>query len=116
MASSHLRNWDYSWNAANFITICTKNREHLFASLPSPISPNRPPTKNKFEPQSRNLGSINCRIKIGITTLARSRDSNFAWYSRSHDHLLRNENPFFKISHYIKNNPINWQDDIFYNF
>ncbi|MDZ7722171.1 MAG: hypothetical protein U5R06_04915 [candidate division KSB1 bacterium] len=31
--SLRLKNWDYRWNAAYFITICTHNREHYFGTV-----------------------------------------------------------------------------------
>ena len=31
--SARLSTWDYSWNAAYFITICTRNREHFAVRL-----------------------------------------------------------------------------------
>ena len=31
--SARLQNWDYGWNAAYFVTICTKNREHYFGEI-----------------------------------------------------------------------------------
>ena len=31
--SIRLQNWDYRWNAAYFITICTHNREHYFGTV-----------------------------------------------------------------------------------
>ena len=31
--STQLKKWDYGWNAAYFITICTKNRESFFGSI-----------------------------------------------------------------------------------
>ena len=31
--SNRLKNWDYSTNAAYFITICTQNREHYFGEI-----------------------------------------------------------------------------------
>ena len=31
--SNRLKNWDYSTNAAYFITICTQNREHFFGKI-----------------------------------------------------------------------------------
>ncbi len=33
IASARNPNWDYRWNAAYFITICTKNREHFFGKV-----------------------------------------------------------------------------------
>jgi len=31
--STRLQNWDYGWNAAYFVTICTKNREFFFGDV-----------------------------------------------------------------------------------
>ena len=31
--SARLQNWDYGWNAAYFITICTQNRECYFGEI-----------------------------------------------------------------------------------
>lgn len=31
--SSRLQNWDYSWNSAYYVTICTKNRERCFGEI-----------------------------------------------------------------------------------
>jgi putative transposase len=31
--STRLKNWDYRWDAAYFITICTKGREHYFGEV-----------------------------------------------------------------------------------
>lgn len=32
-ASIRLQNWDYSWNAAYFVTICTQHRKHFFGEI-----------------------------------------------------------------------------------
>ncbi len=31
--SARLENWDYRWNAAYFITICTAHRRHYFGDI-----------------------------------------------------------------------------------
>jgi len=31
--STRLKHWDYGWDAAYFVTICTKNREHYFGEI-----------------------------------------------------------------------------------
>ena len=31
--TTRLRFWDYGWNGAYFVTICTKNREHYFGEI-----------------------------------------------------------------------------------
>ena len=177
--------WDYGWNAAYFVTICTQNREcwfgkisdgvmdlspighianscwyeipnhfpfvelgiHIimpnhvhgivminkpddgrndgptvetqnFASLPPPPSPPPPSEldkpKNQFGPQSKNLASIIRGFKIGVTKNARQINPDFAWQSRFHDHIIRNEKSFQRISAYIINNPQKWPEDKFY--
>ena len=33
VSSARLQDWDYGWNGAYFITICTKDREFLFGDI-----------------------------------------------------------------------------------
>lgn len=33
ISSARLQNWDYRWEGAYFITICTQNREHYFGEI-----------------------------------------------------------------------------------
>ena len=200
IASSRAPFWDYSWAAAYFVTICTKNRVHFFGEISdgrmnlsdigrtveiewlktfdmrpdmnlvmgefvvmpnhfhavisigknkynSPeeeqcipdvetqcipyvetqcipyvetqciASPHKEePSKNKFGPQSKNLASIIRGFKTGVTVNARALEQNnalpvFAWQSRYHDHIIRNEKELDRISHYIRNNPAKWEQD-----
>jgi putative transposase len=37
--------------------------------------------------------------------------SDFEWQTRFHDHIIRNFIEYHRISHYIKNNPMNWKKD-----
>ena len=180
--------WDYGWNAAYFVTICTKNRACWFGEISDGkmelsaigqivnaewlktfemrpdmnlwmgefvVMPNHfhgiigigkneynaqrdaqrdaqrrdamhcvstdkptdtplPTTKNKFGPQSKNLASIIRGFKIGVTKNARQINSDFAWQSRYHDHIIRNEKSYRTISEYIINNPLKWTGDKFY--
>jgi REP element-mobilizing transposase RayT len=85
---------------------------------PPPQSPQppsqQPGSKNKFGPQSQNLASIIRGFKIGVTQNARLINPRFAWQSRYHDHIIRDQESFERISAYIKNNPANWKKDKFY--
>lgn len=40
--------------------------------------------------------------------------SRFQWQSRFHDHIIRHEQSYQRISEYIINNPAKWADDKFY--
>lgn len=44
--------------------------------------------------------------KIGFT--------DFAWQRSFHDHIIRNEKSLYSIMEYIKNNPLKWEEDKFY--
>jgi len=33
ISSTRLKKWDYGWNAAYFVTICTSNRERYFGDI-----------------------------------------------------------------------------------
>ena len=196
IASARARFWDYGWNAAYFVTICTRNRicwfgdvsdgvmelsamghianscwheipnhfpfvelgghiimpnhvhgiviinkpddggdqpdrivetqnivetQHV-ASLQSSSSPSSssspPPShkpKNQFGPQSKNLASIIRGFKIGVTKNARQISPDFAWQSRYHDHIIRNDRSYQNISEYIINNPLKWSEDDFFD-
>jgi len=72
-------------------------------------------SKNQFGPQSKNLASIIRGFKIGVTQNARKLHADFAWQTRFHDHIIRNETSFKTIQTYINENPLKWADDKFYN-
>ncbi|GAB5410257.1 MAG: transposase [Balneolaceae bacterium] len=184
---ARLKSWNYGWNGAYFITICTKNRESFFGkvsnqkmifsdignianqcwnSIPmyypfvrlgefivmpnhvhgiiiidksnhdtvqtqhlasqkdihneaqgiAPVLQNesKQMPQNRFGPQSNNLASIVRGFKIGVTKNARKIRPDFKWQPRFHDHIIRNEESFQRISEYIRNNPVKWTDDKFY--
>jgi putative transposase len=73
------------------------------------------PPQNQFGPQSKNLASIIRGFKTGVTKNARLINPDFAWQSRFHDRIIRNNAEFQRISKYIRNNPANWKDDQFFN-
>jgi REP element-mobilizing transposase RayT len=38
----------------------------------------------------------------------------FKWQRSFHDHIIKNEQSYYRISNYISNNPSNWRDNKFY--
>ena len=76
---------------------------------------NAPNAKNQFGPQSKNLASIIRGFKIGVTTNARKIHAGFAWQSRFHDHIIRDNRSYEKIKTYIIENPKKWDNDKFHN-
>ena len=68
----------------------------------------------RFGPQSGNLPSVVRGIKSAVTKYAIEHDIPFAWQSRYHDHIVRNQLEMNRIADYIENNPIRWELDRFY--
>lgn len=66
----------------------------------------------KWNPGS--LGVIINQFKRAVTIGSRKIHTDFAWQPRFHDHIIRNDQSFQKITKYIMNNPLNWSDDQFY--
>jgi REP element-mobilizing transposase RayT len=189
--SARLQTWDYSWNAAYFVTICTRERLNYFGHIDgdkmrlsnpgviadimwheiknhsrdvelgefivmpnhihgilifsgderqiiesaaqetrhalslrkqetvSPLPPNQSPSdpgQTRFQNQGRNtLSSLIGSYKSAVTRHANRLNLEFAWQARFHDHIIRDEESFDQISEYIRDNPLKWTEDKFYN-
>lgn len=53
-------------------------------------------------------------FKSAVTKYANENYITFAWQSRYHDHIIRNQNEMNKIAQYIINNPAKWELDRYY--
>ncbi len=72
-------------------------------------------TVNEFKPQSKNLSSIMRGFKSAVTKQAHCLGFDFAWQTRFHEHIIRNEKSFNRISQYVIDNPKLWDKDKFWN-
>ncbi len=74
--------------------------------------------KNAFmtdiAPWSTSLSAIIRSYKSAVTKWAGERELQFAWQSRFHDHIIRDDDEFVSISNYIINNPRSWKEDKFF--
>jgi putative transposase len=71
------------------------------------ISPLRSPSKT--------IGSVVRGFKIGVTKWMRQNTNiHDVWQRNYHEHIIRNDQSYQKISNYIINNPTKWADDKFY--
>ncbi|NJL77405.1 MAG: transposase [Saprospiraceae bacterium] len=61
---------------------------------------------------SRMLGSFKSACSYHIHKAF--PDAEFAWQERFHDHIIRSEESFVQISNYIVNNPLKWEEDMFF--
>jgi len=60
---------------------------------------------------SRMLGSFKSACSNHIHKVF--PDIGFDWQERFHDHIIRNDASFVRISNYIANNPLKWEEDRF---
>ena len=60
------------------------------------------------------LSHIISRFKSAVTKFAKEHDITFAWQTRFHDHIIRNQKEMDLISEYIENNVRKWKEDCFY--
>ena len=68
-----------------------------------------------------SIGSIVKGFKIGVTKFFRNNYESIGdpkpahiWQRNYHEHIIRNEKSYQRISEYIINNPDRWSDDKFY--
>lgn len=178
--------WNYAWEGAYFITICTKDKNHYFgeindgkmilsplgiladvfwyemknhaknivlgafvvmpnhihgilildhqnkllidneSSMDNNVSNSVVQTRHALslplsesQKRFRNPGKNTVSSIIGGYKSAVSKHANrlgfdFAWQSRFHDHIIRNDDEYQRINDYIENNPQKWNDDELY--
>ncbi len=63
----------------------------------------------------KSIGSIVRGFKIGVTKWFRQNtEIHNVWQKGFYEHIIRDEQSYFKISKYINNNPLTWQEDRYY--
>jgi putative transposase len=85
-------------------------------SIPTSQPPQQTKTigQQRFQNQGKNtLSSLIGSYKSAVSKHAHRIGFDFAWQPRFHDHIIRNDESFQRISEYIQNNPLNWTNDKF---
>jgi len=125
--SIRLKGYDYSQIGAYFVTICTHNREFLFGNISdskmilndygkiveqcwyeSPIQLQR---RKMLLPKIIGRFKMNTAKQINII---RNTPGIPVWQRNYYEHIIRDDESFYRISKYIINNPINWEKDDYY--
>jgi putative transposase len=72
------------------------------------------PAKDDIKPISipQLMGAYKTRVSAAIHKLGLKE---FTWQRSYYDHIIRNMESYQNIAEYIKNNPLNWNKDRFYN-
>ena len=73
-------------------------------------APRRVPTG--IQPLVKNsLSSIINHFKGNVKRFCNNNDLEFAWQSRFHDRIIRNDDELNRIRRYIIDNPLKWELD-----
>jgi REP element-mobilizing transposase RayT len=99
---------------SNRVVPCRDASNASAEKMPDNISADARGASLRFGPQSGNLPSVVRGIKSAVTKYAIEHDIPFAWQSRYHDHIVRNQLEMNRIADYIEHNPMRWELDRFY--
>jgi REP element-mobilizing transposase RayT len=83
-------------------------------TTPTPSTTAKNEFMSNISPKSNSISAIVRSYKSAVTKHAHRLGFDFAWQSRFYDHIIRDQKSFERISHYIINNPLNWQEDKFF--
>jgi putative transposase len=64
-----------------------------------------------ISPKSNSISNIIKMFKSSVTRRINPKLQFFAWQTRFHDHIIRNQKEYFTIKKYIQNNIKNWEKD-----
>ncbi|MDD3405379.1 MAG: hypothetical protein PHH23_03830 [Paludibacteraceae bacterium] len=70
-------------------------------------------TMSNKSPKSGTLSVVIRGIKSSVTKFAYEKNSIFAWQTRFHDHIVRDQNEMNRIAEYIETNVALWDMDEF---
>ena len=102
-------------NHLHGVLILNGNDEYLKEEQRHAFALQLPPGERRFQNQGSNsLSSIIGSYKSAVTKHCNRLGFTFVWQSSFYEHIIRNEQSFYRISNYIIDNPINWNKDRFY--
>ena len=80
------------------------------------IEPLQQPKQNQYQKIiPRSIGSMVRGFKIGVTKWFRKNTNVYTvWQRNYYEHIIRNEQSYYKISEYIIKNPSHWLTDKYY--
>jgi len=80
------------------------------------IMPNHIHILIQIEKSGRQIAAPTISLVVGNMKRAVSlKLKRSIWQKSYHDHIIRNENTYEKIAHYIDENPQKWAGDYYYN-
>ncbi|MEJ2055099.1 MAG: hypothetical protein P8X42_14355 [Calditrichaceae bacterium] len=99
----------------------THGRASLQSGRASLQLPSSPQLFRKSQSISSFVGGFKSAVNAKIDDYIDDNELDLPKYNRNnhffqsnyHDHIIRNENEYYRIKNYIINNPLNWKDDKF---
>ena len=98
---NRLTGYDYSQPGCYFVTICSRDREHLFGCVVGADVLIGPYT----------IGPLDCSL---FKTDRYNSLWKTVWQRGYHDHIIRSEADYLRIWDYIDTNPAKWREDCYY--
>ncbi len=77
-------------------------------------NPDKSTEMSLISPESKSLSIIIRSFKSAVSRISRQKGHDFYWQKNYHDQIIRNEKELNSIRHYIKYNPMKWEEDEYY--
>lgn len=124
-----LKNYDYSDSGWYFVTTCTQNRECLFGNIVAGkmvlnefgiiVNDVLNSLPNHYKQIKLDICQImSNHVHMVINIVGAHHDAPIyeranipVWQRNYYEHIIRNEKELNKIRQYIKDNPMNWDED-----
>ena len=104
-------------NHIHGILILNNNNTVVVETLHATSLQRQQQTKNKndyfssISPKSNSISTIIRSYKSAVTKHCHRLGFEFGWQTRFWDHIIRNNDEFYRISQYIIDNPLKWEND-----
>ena len=92
----------------------TSNPNDIVQTLHATSLPPKNEAMANISPKSNSIATIIRSYKSAVTKHANRLKLQNGWQTRFHDHIIRNELEYQRITDYIINNPSKWQEDKFF--
>lgn len=100
------------------IVVIDENRRGVLQYAPTTASSHKTTASTNFRSPSQTIGAIIRGFKSAVTkkiNIDRSMPGIPVWQRNYYEHIIRDDESYYRISEYIKNNPVNWQKDDYYD-
>ena len=104
------------WGNGRIIPDTVETRRASSLQQPTPQPPHETTKNEKMQKISHRQSLLSNTIggfKSAISKFANTHNITFAWQTRFHDRIIRNQEEMNRIADYIENNPMKWEMDCF---